>query len=170
MITGLLQTNRVTSASQEAFTLHHKAQWGERKSQHVEYTFIEALALMKVKKLDVYKGKNRLTETELFKKAKRQDKHIETKLAVFADLRHKGYVVKTALKFGAEFRVYDKGARQGKEHAAWLLFPVKESESLKWYDFVAKNRVATSTNKKLLLAILDDAGDITYYQIGWIRP
>lgn len=170
MIVALLETNRIISSSEEAFALYAKSVWGERKQSHIEYTLLEALTLLQTKKMALYRGKKALTERELLAKAKRQDKRIETKLIAFSDLRRKGYVVKTALKFGAEFRVYDKGTRPGKEHAPWLLFPVKENETLTWYDFAAKNRVATSTNKKLLLAIVDDGGDVTYYQIGWMRP
>ncbi len=170
MIQGILQTNRVISHAQDAFALHQKTLWGERKQAHVEYSLVEALALVRLGKMVVYSGKRELSEEALLKKAKRQDKKIETKVAVFADLRKKGYLVKTALKFGAEFRVYGKGSRPGQEHATWLLFPVKENETLTWYDFAAKSRVATSTNKKLLVAIVDDGGDVTYYQAGWIRP
>lgn len=170
MIRGMLETNHIISASQEAFALYEKNLWGERKQSHIEYTVLEALTLMQAKKIHVYRGKKALTEKELLAKAKRHDKRIETKLTAFSDLRRKGYIVKTALKFGAEFRVYEKGTRPGKAHAPWLLFPVKENETLAWYDFAAKNRVATSTHKKVLLAIVDDAGDVTYYQIGWMRP
>lgn len=170
MITSTLETNRVISHAHDAFTLYQKALWGEKKQSHIEYSLVEALALVQLKKMIVFVGKRALSEEMLLKKAKRHDKKIETKLAVFVDLRKKGYLVKTALKFGAEFRVYTKGSRPGQEHATWLLFPVKENETLTWYDFAAKSRVATSTNKKLLLAIVDDGGDVTYYQTNWIRP
>ena len=104
------------------------------------------------------------------KKAKRLDKSIRQKSLVYKDLREKGYIPKTALKFGAEFRVYDKGAKPGKDHARWILFISNEREVLKWHELSAKNRVAHSTKKKLLLAILDEEQDITYHEISWIRP
>ena len=85
-------------------------------------------------------------------------------------MRSKGYIVKTALKFGAEFRVYDKGIKQGQDHAKWILYASKESDNLNWHDFSAKTRVAHSTKKNLLIAIVDDESDVTYYEISWIRP
>lgn len=169
MIQAILAGNKVHAASHEAFSLYEKACWGEKKHHGIEYTPLEALALKRLGKLSVMQGLKELSESSLLKKAKKNDKRAETKLAAFIDLRRKGYVVKTALKFGAEFRVYEKGTKPGKNHARWLLFPVKESESLAWYDFVAKSRVATSTGKRLLLAIVDDADDVTYYESGWIR-
>src|SRR3990167_5393958 len=82
---------------------------------------------------------------------------------VYKDLRNRGYLLKTALKFGADFRVYDKGQRPGKEHARWILYPISENAELTWQDFSAKNRVAHSTKKNLLVAVVDSEGDITYY-------
>jgi tRNA-intron endonuclease len=92
------------------------------------------------------------------------------KYSVFCDLRKRGYVVKTALKFGAEFRVYDKGKSVGEDHARWILFPVSENNVMTWHDFSAKNRVAHSTNKALLIAIVDEEGDVSYYEEKWVRP
>ena len=169
MITAHLYQNTITSSSEEAFSLFEKSCWGEKKRSNIEYTFIEALALVSHGKMHVY-AKKELSFESLLKKARKNDKRIEIKLPVFADLRKRGYVVKTALKFGAEFRVYDKGIKPGQDHAKWLLYPVKEHENMNWYDFAAKNRVGTSTNKKLLIAIVDVEGDVTYYEIGWMRP
>src|SRR3989339_197191 len=98
------------------------------------------------------------------------DKKIHIKYLVFKDLRDKGYTVKTALKFGAEFRIYEKGTKPGKEHAKWIVFTDHESNKLTWHEFSAKNRVAHSTKKNLLLAILDEEGSITYYEVKWVKP
>ena len=80
------------------------------------------------------------------------------------------YIVKTALKFGADFRIYDRGVKPGEDHAKWVVFPVHEGETLTWYEFAAKNRVAHSTKKRLLIGIVDDESDVTYYEIKWVRP
>ncbi len=170
MIIAHLQSNKLTSNTAEAFSLYDKSLWGEKKRDVIEYTFIEALALMQEGKMQVMLSKKKITEDMLLRKAKSHDKRTEVKLAVFSDLRKRGYVVKTALKFGAEFRVYDKGIKPGQDHAMWLLYPVKEHEALTWYDFAAKSRVATSTKKKLLVGIVDDESDVTYYEISWLRP
>jgi tRNA-intron endonuclease len=73
------------------------------------------------------------------------------------------------LKFGADFRVYDKGAKLGQKHAKWLVFVEREANKLTWHEFSAKNRVAHSTKKKLLLAIVDEEGDVSYYEVSWIK-
>jgi tRNA-intron endonuclease len=85
-------------------------------------------------------------------------------------MRERGYIVKTALKFGADFRVYDRGVKPGEDHARWILYPVKEGSTLTWHDFSAKNRVAHSTKKRLLIGVVDEENDVTYYEIKWVRP
>ena len=106
---------------------------------------------------------------DLINRIRRKDKRVENKFVVFNDLRKRGYIVKTALKFGADFRVYEKGIKPGEDHALWVLFVVKENEQLKWHDFAAKNRVAHSTKKKLLLGIVDEESDVSYYEVEWKR-
>ena len=85
-------------------------------------------------------------------------------------MRNRGFIVKTALKFGADFRVYDRGVKPGEDHARWILYPVFETSSLTWHDFSAKNRVAHSTKKNLLMGVVDEEEDVTYYEIRWIKP
>ena len=112
----------------------------------------------------------KISEKELLRKFQKFDKKIQIKYPVFKDLRQKGYVIKTALKFGADFRIYPKGAKPGKKHAKWIVFIDHESKKLTWHEFSAKNRVAHSTKKNLLLAIVDEEGDITYYEVSWLKP
>ena len=159
----------IISNSSEAFSLYEKSRFGEKIEGSVAYSSFEALYMVNSKKIEIYSGDKKLSFESLINKMKRVDKNISLKLIVFSDLRRKGYIVKSALKFGADFRVYDKGIKPGDEHAKWLLFVAKENESLKWHDFAAKNRVAHSTRKKMLLAIVDEDGGVLYYEIDWMK-
>ena len=111
----------------------------------------------------------KLTQKEILKKFERIDKKFKTKFLVFSDLRKSGYIVKTALKFGAEFRVYEKGKKVNESHSKWICFPVSENKQLTWQEFSAKNRVAHSTKKNLLIAVVDDEGSVSYYEVKWTR-
>lgn len=163
--------NRIISTnSAEAHSLYKKSCFGEPIEEKIQYSFSETLFLVEKGKIDVFVKGKKITKKELLKKLQRFDKKIQIKYPVFKDLRERGYVVKTALKFGAEFRVYEKGSRPGKKHAKWIVFTDYESGRLTWHEFSAKNRVAHSTKKNLLLAIVDEEGDITYYEIKWVRP
>ncbi|MFH1425255.1 MAG: tRNA-intron lyase [archaeon] len=169
MIKGYFVGEKVVSTSPEAFSLYERSRFGEKKSKKIEYANVEVLYLVSRNKMEVVVGKKVLGEEGLLRRMRRKDKKIETKIVVFSDLRKKGYIVKTALKFGAEFRVYEKGVKPGEEHADWLLATVKESEQMKWHEFAAKSRVAHSTRKKLLLGVVDEEGDVTYYEVSWTK-
>ncbi len=169
-VKAVLAGENVFSNTTEAMNLYGISRFGELVEGKVHYSLSEALYLVEKKKMNLYVKGKKLGFEKFFEKAKDIDKKIQTKYFVFRDMRNRGYIVKTALKFGAEFRVYEKGIFPGQDHARWVLYPVHESLSLTWHEFAAKNRVAHSTKKNLLIGIVDDEGDVTYYEIRWIRP
>ena len=158
------------SNKKDAFTLYEKSRFGEAKEGKIFYSLFEALYLLEKGKIEVTEGRKKINFEKLIEKLKELDKRIQIKYIVFKDMRDRGYTIKTALKFGAEFRVYDKGKKPGEEHARWILYPVRESDMLTWHEFAAKNRVAHSTKKNLLIGIVDEENDCTYYEIGWVKP
>ena len=170
MIRSNFSGDKICSNSSEAFSLYEKSRFGEKKENKINYSLAEALFLIKTNKMELFSNKKQIQFERLIKKAKKVDKRIETKFIVFSDMRKRGYIVKTALKFGADFRVYKKGVKPGEDHALWVLYCVKEHEANNWQDFSAKNRVAHSTNKKLLIGVVDDEDDVTYYEVAWLKP
>lgn len=172
MVKGLvIGTEILTEASNASRDLHMQGVYGVLlKNGQLKLSFLEALYLESVDKLEIFKGSKKLSYEQLIAKAIKSEKNFLVRLAVYKDLRDRGYVVKTALKFGADFRVYEKGIKPGEDHAKWVVFPVKESEIYTWHDFSAKNRVAHSTKKRLMIGIVDDEHDVTYYEIKWTRP
>lgn len=169
-IRSVFISEKIFSNSKEAFNLFESQRFGERTGEKIFYTLQEALFLVETKKMEITDSKDKkIKEKELFKKFEKIDKKFKTKYLVFRDLRQKGLIVKTALKFGAEFRVYEKGKNIGVDHAKWILFPVSQNEQLTWQDFSAKNRIAHSTNKKLLIAVVDEENEVSYYEVNWLK-
>ncbi len=162
----------LTEDSEAARDLYNTSVFGVIvNKKRLDLAFVEALYLMQKGRLKVQDGrKKELTEEEFIKKARKKDPYFLTRFIVFSDLRDRGYVVKTALKFGADFRVYDRGIKPGEDHAKWVVYPVHESSSLTWFEFAAKNRVAHSTRKRLLLGVVDAENDVSYWESRWIRP
>jgi len=154
----------------EAMQLYDKSRFGEIKENHIQYSLTEALYLIEKKKLAVKEDKKTIKQKEFIKMASKLEKDFWVRYIVFRDMRNRGYLVKTALKFGADFRVYDRGVKPGEDHAKWILFPVSESKGFTWYTFSAMNRVAHSTRKNLLVGIVDSENDVTYYEISWTKP
>ncbi len=170
MIKAVLTDNLINSTSSDAFTLYEKSSYGDKRANKIEYSPVEALFLFQENKMALFHKNKEIDEDSLLNKLKKIDKKIELKLIVYRDLRKKGYILKSALKFGTEFRVYEKGIKPGEEHAKWILAIVKDSDNVNWHDFAAKNRIAHSTRKSLLLAIIDSEGSVSYYECEWKRP
>jgi len=160
----------ILSNSAEAFSLYQKSHFGEPSGEKMQYSLSEAIFLVERGQMDIFQKNKKISKKEILGKLSRIDKKLQVKYPVFKDLREKGYIIKTALKFGAEFRVYEKGSKPGDKHAKWIVFTDHESKKISWHEFSAKNRIAHSTKKNLLLAIVDEEGDVTYYEVRWLKP
>ena len=172
-VKAVLTRERVlTENTDAAHELYNQSRFGSiLEDGKVHLSLLEALYLMDKGKILIKDYKNKKVSFDDFiKKTKRVDPNFWIRYCVFKDIRERGYIIKTALKFGADFRVYDRGVKPGEDHARWIIYPVHEGSALTWYDFAAKNRVAHSTKKRLMIGIVDNEGDVTYYEIKWIRP
>jgi len=88
---------------------------------------------------------------------------------VFRDLKDKGYVVKSGMKYGFPFRIYEKGIKIGEDHSKWLVLPLNYSEKIKIIDLIAKARVANSVKKGVIFAFIDNEKEVSYYEMRWRR-
>jgi len=168
---SLINRNVLAESSDITRDIYDKSRFGEPIDKNkFQYALMEAMYLLERDKINIYLKKKSLNFDMFLKLANNLEKDFWTRYRVYRDLRKRGYIVKTALKFGADFRVYDRGVKPGEDHAKWIVYPVHESDSLTWYEFSAKNRVAHSTRKSLLIGIVDEEGDVTYYDIHWTRP
>jgi tRNA-intron endonuclease len=170
IIATIFDKNVVTEDSDYAREIYNQKRYGEIKNRKVYLSFFEALFLIEKGWITVLDGRKKSYDVERFMQKAKKIKDFLTHYTVFKDLRSRGYVVKTALKFGAAFRVYDKGIKPGEDHAKWVVFPVHETETQTWKDFSAKNRVAHSTRKKLLIGVVDAELDISYWEASWVKP
>ena len=170
-IKAVFSRETVSSEDKEAKDLYGKSRFGEIHDEKIIYPLAEAKYLFDKGKMTILDNKKKkISENVFLARAMKVEPNFNIRYAVFRDLRDRGYIVKTALKFGADFRVYDRGVKPGDDHAKWVVFPVFEGETLTWYEWAAKNRVAHSTRKKLLLAIVDAEFDVSYWEANWIKP
>lgn len=155
----------------EASVLFGTSCFGSKDEQGMFVSIYEALYLLQKEKLEILDDNGKAMGEEAFcQHAKSLDSRFWTKFVVYSQMRTRGYIVKTAVKFGADFRVYDRGVRPGEDHAKWIVYAVKAEDAQTWHDFAAKNRVAHSTKKRLLIGIVDDENDVIFYEVKWTRP
>ena len=162
----------ITESSDEAREFYNQSRFGSiTESGKVELSLLDALYLMEKSRLIVKSEAGRAIKFESYvRKARKVEPNFWIRYIVFKDMRNRGYVIKTALKFGADFRVYDRGVKPGEDHARWVVYAVQEGNTLTWHEWAAKNRVAHSTKKRLLIAVVDDEGDCSYWEARWLRP
>ena len=169
----ILAKERVlTEISDTSRELFNQGRYGKQLDDgRTQLSLLEALYLLEKGKVTIQDGRTKeITYDQLLKKATKIESHFWIRYCVFKDIRDRGYIIKTALKFGADFRIYDRGVKPGEDHARWIVYPVHEASTLTWHEFAAKNRVAHSTKKRLLIGVVDDEGDVSYWEVRWLRP
>lgn len=144
--------------------------FGEMVGERLLLAPVEALYLLEKKRISVLDGKKKLTFDRLFSVLKKLEKGLDMKYSVYRDLRSKGYVVRTGLKYGTYFRTYDKGIRVGEGHSDMLVQPVPEDKQTSAYEIAGAVRLSHSVKKKMIWAIVDTEGDITYLKLSRIVP
>jgi tRNA-intron endonuclease len=160
---GTLIGNKVVLSSNALF---NRSAFGVLNKQGgVELSSEEALYLVENKKVDVG-----ISFDNLRRRFNRSNKNFDERYSVFRDLRTRGYVIKSGLKFGCDFRVYNKGSRPGKAHAKWLVFSTKENAKSSWKEMSGMARVANSTKKNVLVGIVDSENGVSYFEVSWRRP
>ncbi len=135
--------------------------FGFKSENYFELEIYEVLFLLEKEKIEVFLGKKLLSFDYLLKKVD------SVNYTVYNDLRGRGYRVKSGLKYGTVFRVYTKA--HGDKHSSWLVDPIMESDKIKIKDLVGKNRVAHTTNKKVLFAVVDNERGVTYIENCWLK-
>ena len=161
-----LSPNKLHSNAQKAVTLQKSKRLGELKQGNVVYSSYEVVYLVETKKAQALKNEKPIKEQQLIKLFSKKDKEFYIKYLVFKELRKKGYILKTALKYGTEFRVYEKNLK----HAKYLLYITKQSQKLDLKEFISMNRIAHSTAKNLLMAVVDPEESIIFYEATWKKP
>ena len=106
-----------------------------------------------------------------FSVAHHADERFPERFRVYEDLRERGLLVRTGFKFGCDFRVYDrgvklkKGPKSQKEHTKWIVFAIPEDYTCGFQELSRAVRLAHNIRAKMLWAVVDNEGDVTYYEI-----
>lgn len=166
-ITFYLSGERVFSEREKAINqFYNKRYFGEVIEGKLFLSLIEAAYLMEWGKIRVFDGDRELSLRELFDLARKKDESFDLKFLVYRDLRKRGYIVKTALKYGSHFRVYRKGM---EEHADWLVWVVGENMKMVPNDLTARVRVAHGVRKNMVMAVVDEDNDVVYYRVERVK-
>ncbi|ABU81304.1 tRNA-intron lyase [Ignicoccus hospitalis] len=92
---------------------------------------------------------------------------LEEKYLVYKELRNKGFVVRSGLKYGSDFVVYEFGP--GIDHAPYVVDVLEKGTSLDPSEIVKGGRVAHGVRKRYIMAIVEN-GSINYVMLKWYLP
>ena len=155
----------------DASRLWNKGCFGELKRGQLELSLIETLFLMEIKKIGAKDASGKGVGFEsLFKGCCQKYESFVPLYDVYKDLRERGYIVKTGFKFGAHFRLYERGTRPGEGHAKFLAHVLPEEHPFSLHDLSRSVRLSHSVRKKIWYAVVDSEGDVTYYEIIRVKP
>ncbi|GAA5819504.1 MAG: tRNA-intron lyase [Methanobrevibacter sp. CfCl-M3] len=154
--------------NQRAAALNQKSHFGKLEGDNLELSLIEGTYLLEKNRLNVYLNDEKIEFEHLISLVR--NKGLHGKYIVFRDLKDRGYIIKAGFKYGSEFRLYGRGKSPGDGHSDYLIKIIHESEDLKATDLSSYARVAHGVKKNLILAVIDEDKDITYYTLKWMKP
>jgi len=132
----------------------------------LELSLIEALYLVMENRIKVFVSGKELAPEELQKIAKKIYTEFEEIFLVYRDLRKKGFVVKSGMKFGTTFAVYKYGP--GIDHAPFLVHVIPFHQKLDPLEIVRAGRLSHSVRKKFVIATKNpNSNEISYFVFKW---
>lgn len=179
---GELIDNRVIIWGDKAFQLYDESGYGkplpEENPDRLELELIETAYLVEKGKLKVkQKGKKKaLNFKDLMEIGSKNVNEFHPQFVVYRDLREKGYLAKTGYKFGAHFRVYERGVKLVRgpkaphEHTKFVVHAVPEESAFSLPEMSRAVRLAHNIRATFVWAVVDRESDVTYYQITRLTP
>lgn len=159
--------DRVLSGKQAINELYKTGYYGRPKGDTLELTLVEAAYLLYKKKLDIEMDDRVLSFEEFFTEAAKRQQYFELKYIVYKDLRERGFYVQSGV---TDFRVYPRGGHPGKTPAKSFVYVRSERIPMPLSDLLPSVNAAENVRKQMILAIVDEESDLTYYEIRKVNP
>lgn len=166
-LTGKLTEDSVLFEKRAIEELYNKSYYGRPKGDILEVSLTESAYLFYMGKIKVeFKGKE-IDFKGFFLKASSLLKNFELYYVVYKDLRERGYYVQPGV---TGFRVYPRGGHPGKTPAEFFVYVTSERIPLLLSKLRKHLETVENLKKRLVLAIVDEESDITYYEVKKTIP
>jgi len=127
---------------------------------------VEAVYLCRKGSLTVVRDGKKLSLEELESHAKKVYESFESRMAVYSDLRERGFIVLPGIKFGSDFAVYRHGP--GIDHAPFIIQVKNISEMVSALEIIRSGRLATSVKKHFTISVVGGER-VRYIMFEWWR-
>jgi len=158
---GVWSDGKVYLPSQSAKSLI-EAGYGRVKGEMVVLSAVEACYLLHSGRLEVCMDEKSVAFEQLFTTASSADPSFELRYIVYRDMRERGYCV--AVQSDA-FRLYQRGMKPAVSASEFFVHVVGERETLTFAQLVQRLDELKSIRKRMAMAVVDEDGDLTYYEI-----
>ncbi|MDG6220211.1 MAG: tRNA-intron lyase [Candidatus Thermoplasmatota archaeon] len=125
---------------------------------------LEAVYLMESGKVRLTRGGRDMSKPEAMSWGMGAMDGFEIKYLVFREMRQRGYVVKSHSPIS--FRVFPRGGVPGKNPSKYWLEAWSERKPVQLSQLRSMCASAKSVAKKLVVGVVDEEGDVTYYAIS----
>jgi len=171
MALGELSGNEVVIVSEhQANQIYSKGFFGEpQPGGSLMLELIEAIYLIEASKLEVIKDDRNVKLEDMITLANNLQPNFEIKYLVYRDLRQRGYVVKPNLE-PLDFRVFPRGGGPNLTPTKYWVLAISERAIFALSDLSNHLDDALRMKKQLLLAVVDEESDLTYYLVKRIVP
>src|SRR2546427_10795407 len=128
-----------------------------------------AVYLIEGGSLDIRRRGRVVSPRELFRAASGAIDSFEIRYLVYRDLRQRGYVVE-ARGGPVDFQVYPRGGAPRKTPSRYWVRAVSERAVFDLAELLERAEEAAGVRKSLLLGLVDEESDLTYYSVREAQP
>ncbi len=168
---GELREDRVAvDDPAEGSTLYNRGYFGTpRPGGGLDLSLLEAVYLVEAGRLEVRRQGDPVSMRELFRAASLAEGAFEIRYLVYRDLRQRGYVVE-AQDGVVDFHVLPRGGAPRRTPSRYWVRALSERAVFDLAELLQRAEEAASVRKTLLLALVDEESDLTYYAVREASP
>jgi tRNA-intron endonuclease len=159
---GLLKGDRVVFGADAVPELYETLHYGRLKGDRLELALVEAAYLLDREKIAVEADGKSLDFRAFFIRASQAQEYFEVKYIVYRDLRERGYYVQPGV---TDFRVFPRGGKPNMAVSRHFVHVISERKPLPMAEITGNLQAALNVRKEMVLAIVDEESDITYYGV-----
>ena len=141
--------------------------FGRDCREGIKLTLVEAAYLLSRGKIEVMEDGERLGFEAFFERASAIDETFTERYIVYRDLRERGYHIQPS---PTDFRIYPRGGEPGRVASRYLLHIISERERTPIKKLLKCIETGENLKKEVILAIVDEESDITFYKLKKSDP
>jgi tRNA-intron endonuclease len=166
----LVDDSVVIRDSKEGSQLYNKGNFGYPLSGGgLELDLVEAAFLLEAERLEVVRKGVKLSFEELFLYSSSVHEGFDITYIVYRDIRQRGFIVKTESgRF--DLSVFPRGSNMSNSRPLYLVRTVSERTALDITEFSGEISETDNIGKQLLYGVVDEEGDLTYYNMSKRDP